>query len=249
MGVEAALGGAESLVTGVWSIAVLGSFRLWSDRSQVSLSAGSQRLLALLALHPGTMARCVVAGTLWPESSEDHAFSSLRSVVARLPMPCREAVAVGPRELGLREEVTVDLIDVRAMAARLLDPHAVCLPSDLGLAAVSVLSAELLPGWYDDWLVIEAEDWRQLRIHALEAMAGRLVDAGRLGEAAVAARAAVGVEPLRETARSALIKVYLAEGNQSEAVLEFARYSALLRAELGLEPTPALRRLVPAAGM
>jgi len=38
--------------------------------------------------------------------------------------------------------------------------------------------------------------------------------------------------------------VHLAEGNQSEAVREFERYRALLHTELGLDPTPRLRRLV-----
>ena len=52
------------------------------------------------------------------------------------------------------------------------------------------------------------------------------------------------VEPLRESARAAVIRVHLAEGNQSEALREFARYRTLLRAELGLEPTEQLHRLV-----
>jgi SARP family transcriptional regulator, regulator of embCAB operon len=116
--------------------------------------------------------------------------------------------------------------------------------SELGMAAVAALSADLLPDWYDDWVLIEAEDWRQFRLHALEALAGRLLAAGRWGEAASAAGAAVRAEPLRESARAALIDVHLAEGNQSEAMREFARYRVLLRAELGLEPTPRLRHLI-----
>ena len=36
----------------------------------------------------------------------------------------------------------------------------------------------------------------------------------------------------------------MAEGNQSEAVREFSHYRALLHAELGLEPTLRLRRLI-----
>ena len=88
------------------------------------------------------------------------------------------------------------------------------------------------------------EGWRQLRLHALEALAARLTAAGRWGEAAGAAGAAVRAEPLRESAHAALIQVHLAEGNQSEAVREFARYRALLRAELGLDPTPRLGHLL-----
>jgi DNA-binding SARP family transcriptional activator len=49
---------------------------------------------------------------------------------------------------------------------------------------------------------------------------------------------------LRESARTALIRVHLAEGNQSEALSEFGRYQTLLQAELGLEPTPLLCQLI-----
>ena len=111
-------------------------------------------------------------------------------------------------------------------------------------AAVCSRPAGSSSAWYDDWVLSEAEDWRQLRLHALEALADRLTAMGRWGEAADAAGAAVRAEPLRESANAALIRVHLAEGNQSEAVRQFDRYRALLDAELGLEPTPRLRRLV-----
>jgi len=106
------------------------------------------------------------------------------------------------------------------------------------------LSADLLPDWYDDWVLVEAEDWRQLRLHALEALAGHLTGAGRWGEAVAAACAAVRGDPLRETSHAALIRVFLAEGNVSEAVREFTSYRALLHDELGLEPTPRLCGLI-----
>jgi SARP family transcriptional regulator, regulator of embCAB operon len=116
--------------------------------------------------------------------------------------------------------------------------------SDLGMATIAALSVDLLPDWYDDWVLLEAEDWRQLRVHALEALAARLTASGRWGEAARAASAAVRVEPLRESAHAALIQVHLAEGNQSEAVRQFAHYRALLHAELRLEPTARLHQLM-----
>ena len=83
------------------------------------------------------------------------------------------------------------------LACRLLDPTVTPEQSDLNPAAAGTLSAELLPDWDDDWVRLEAEDWRQLRLHALEALAGRLAAAGRCGEAAGAAGAAVRADPLR----------------------------------------------------
>jgi DNA-binding SARP family transcriptional activator len=115
---------------------------------------------------------------------------------------------------------------------------------DLDPESVAVLSIDVLPDWYDDWVVVEAEEWRQLRLHALEALADRLLAEGRYGDAIGAALAAVRSEPLRESARAAVIRVHLAEGNQSDAVMEFERYRAVLSDELGLEPTPRLSDLV-----
>jgi DNA-binding SARP family transcriptional activator len=188
------------------------------------------------------MRRNQIAGTLWPESSEEHAGASLRSAVSRLDGPARRAVKVTSQDLGLHEGVVVDVRHSQALARRLIDRSAS--EGDMALPAVSSLSSDLLPGWYDDWAVIAAEDWRQLRMHALEAVAARLTDADRLAEAATAALAAVRAEPLRETARAALIRVHMAEGNQSAALGELERYRVLLRAELGIEPTSRLTELL-----
>jgi DNA-binding SARP family transcriptional activator len=70
------------------------------------------------------------------------------------------------------------------------------------------------------------------------------MQARRFGEAATAATVAARADPLRESARAALVRVHLAQGNQSDALDEFHRFRSLIRAELDLEPTPLLRDLV-----
>ena len=210
----------------------------------LGISAGSQHLLAFLAVRDQTMTRQRVAGTLWPESTDERAGANLRAAVARLDAPTRRAVKVTALDLGLEEGLVVDVHYSQALARRLIDDDAPDARDDIGRGAVAALSDDLLPGWYDDWAVIAAEDWHQLRTQALEAVAVRLTAADRLAEAAGAALAAVQAEPLRESARAALIRVHLAEGNQAGAVAEFERYRVLLRVELGLEPTARLSRLL-----
>lgn len=190
------------------------------------------------------MTRHQVAGTLWPESTGEHAGASLRSAVSRLEGPARQAVKVTAQDLGLHEGLVVDVHHSQALAHRLIDSDVQRAERDIGAAAVSALSDDLLPGWYDDWAVIAAEDWRQLRMHALEAVAARLTAADRLAEAAAAALTAVRAEPLRESARAALIRVHMAEGNQSDALGEYERYRVLLQAELGIRPTSRLREVL-----
>ena len=226
-------------------VPLVGGFQLVEGEAQVALAEGSQRLLALLALRGRPVKRLLVAGTLWPDVTERRAYASLRSALTRLYGVVRDAVEVNPGDLRLASSIGVDLRESQALAHRLLDAADQPLEaSDLSGAAVAALSGELLPDWYDDWVLLEAEDWRQLRLHALEALSGLLTAAGRYGDAAAAALAAVKADPLRESAHAALIQVHLAERNQSEALREFRRYQQLLRAELDIEPTAHLRRLI-----
>lgn len=226
-------------------VSVLGGFRMLRGEALITeLPLGSQRLLAFLALRDRAVTRSAVADALWPESSEEHAQSSLRSALSRLRKVAREGVLVTPLELCIGSEVSSDLREARALAHRLLVRGVTPQEADLVAASIVDLSLDLLPGWYDDWVVMEAEDWRQLRLHALEVMAEQLLAAGRAGDAIAAARAAIRVDPLRESAHAGLIRVHLAEGNQSEALAAYDDYSAVLQAELGIAPTQRLTDLV-----
>jgi DNA-binding SARP family transcriptional activator len=225
-------------------ISLLGGFALTTSRPAVALAEGSQRLLAFLALQSRFVKRQAVAGTLWPNASDAQASSSLRSALARLPDEARPVVASTKRELRLSDDVSVDLWSARKLARELVATPRSPIETDPRPGTIRALSADLLPDWYDDWAVMEAEEWRQLRLHALEALAERLTAGGRYGCAAAAALAAVRAEPLRESPRAALMRVHIAEGNRSEAIREFARYSDLLTTELGVGPTDRLRSLV-----
>jgi len=225
-------------------ISLLGGFQLEDEDATLILPAGSQRLLAFLALQGRLVQRQSVAGTLWPVSTEPQASSSLRSALTRLQGSARRSVAATARELALSDDVSVDLWDAQAMARRLLNPTRSSGFGEPGAEAIPPLAADLLPDWYDEWALVEAEDWRQLRLHALEALADRLTAHERFGDATAAALAAVRAEPLRESPRAALIRVHIAEGNPTEALREYSRYGELLALELGVEPTERLRALV-----
>jgi DNA-binding SARP family transcriptional activator len=102
----------------------------------------------------------------------------------------------------------------------------------------------LLPDWYDDWVLMERERHRQLSLHALEALAEKLIAVAQHGRAIGVALAAVANEPLRESAHRILIRAHLAEGNVGEAVRQYRLYRRLLRRQLGLDPSPQMEALV-----
>lgn len=226
-------------------IALLGGFDLVVGDVPVTVPLGSKRLLASIALnYRASVPRALIAGSLWPEASEPRANTNLRAALSRLPDLGRQALDVSPSEVRLAREVTVDLYHARSLAERILDPSVPAEDLDLNAATVDQLSADLLPGWYDEWALLEAEHWRQLRLHALEKLAGELIDAEQFAGAVTAAHTAAQADPLRESSQVSLIRAYLAEGNLVEALDHFERYAQRLRNELGLRPTQQLRQLV-----
>ena len=229
-----------------FELSLMGAFRLHEGAVPILLAGGSQRLVAFLALQSRPMTRAATAGALWPDVSDAQAHASLRSAIWRLDKITRDAMKVDVLELELElaDSVTIDLDDSRALARRLLIVDTLPSDADMTSEAIEALSSDLLPDWYEDWVVIEAEDWRQLRLHALEALSDALTQVGRFADAIQAARAAIKADPLRESAQAALIRVHLAEGNQSEALAVFERYRTLLFKELGLQPTPRLVTLM-----
>ena len=227
-------------------VSLLDGFKLENDGSAIVLSERSQRLVAFLALKGRPIRRPAAAGTLWPAATEGHASSSLRTALTHLQGGARAAVDVTAQEIELSDVVTVDLWQARDLAHRLLAGGST--PASPDEDVIQDLSKELLPDWYDDWVLAEAEDWRQLRLHALEALAENLIARRKYGDATAAALAAVRAEPLRESPRAALMRVHIAEGNPSEALREYERYGELLDLELGLQPTERLRALVADLG-
>jgi DNA-binding SARP family transcriptional activator len=106
------------------------------------------------------------------------------------------------------------------------------------------LTGELLSHWYDGWLGLHQERWRQLRLHALDVLSIELTEAGYHAAAVDAATAAVAAEPLRESGYRSLMVAHLAEGNVSEAVRTHERYRILLERELGIAPSPQMYELL-----
>lgn len=228
------------------TVILLEGFGLDATPAARRLSRGSQRLIAFLALRAVSVRRDLAAGMLWPLVTEVRAHANLRAALSRLGPAGRDTVVAGAEDVALVDGVVVDLHQAQSLARHLMVP-ANSLDAAAVPPAIAALSASLLPGWYEDWALLAAENWHQLRLHALETLASSLAGTGQFGYAADAAGAAVSADPLRESARRALIGVHMVEGNQSEALREFERYRHLLRVDLGLEPTLRLRALLPAS--
>lgn len=262
-----------------YNLTLLGGWQIRHGELVLQVPASAQRLIAFVSLND-RVSRAYVAGCLWPEVSEQHAHGSLRSTVWRLSHSCPGLLVAAGETLAISTDVVVDVRELRGLFAGMLnaawppdtaDPD---IPSagatgsgpprtastagpdrgpalDIG-SLPAWLWGDLLPGWYDDWVMLERERLRQMRVHALEAMTRSLADQGRFAEALEVGMAAVGVAPLRESAHREVIRIHLAEGNHAEALRQFEVCAQLLRADLGLEPSELMidlmRTVVEAGG-
>jgi DNA-binding SARP family transcriptional activator len=206
----------------------------------VLLPLSAQRLLAFIALHDRPVQRPYVAGSLWLDSPEERAYASLRSALWRLHRCGLRLVESFGQRLALDPHVVVDLREAEVLAHRALDGST----ADVFDVEVSIFSSDLLPDWYDEWIVLERERYRQLRLRALDRLCERLTRAGRLDAALEVGLAAVAGEPLRESSHRAVIRVHLADGNVAEAIRQYRLCRRLLREQLDLEPSDQMAELL-----
>jgi DNA-binding SARP family transcriptional activator len=225
---------------------LLGGFTLLREDEEIVLPMSAQRLIAVLALRERPLSRVYLAGLLWPEYSAERSLADLRTALWRVNHARALVVATSGMRLSLRDEVQVDVRALTAVGRAAVGLGAKSVVAELAGMSWFELSLDLLPDWYDDWLVDDREGVRQLRLHALEVLSDELSLLGRHAEAIQAALAAVRLEPLRETAHATLIRAHLAEGNRSEARRQYYRCRDLLAAELAVEPSESIRRLISA---
>lgn len=222
------------------TLRLLGRWQLIAGGSTVELGHREQRLTALLGL-AGRCGRLHVAGLLWPESTDPRALGSLRRAVLQTRRRSPGLLEVDRLSIGLNAHIEVDVDGVRRAAAATEEGHAA---GELGALMSQLVGEELLPGWYDDWVVPEREHLEQLRVKAFERIARRALEERDLALTVEAARAATDIDPLLEAASELAIRGYVERGDLGSALREFSRHREVMSDELGAPPSRTILELV-----
>src|SRR5215471_12462985 len=146
---------------------------------------GSKQLLAFVALRRRRVERRQAAGTLWPYGDEERAAGNLRSALWRLRRAGINVLVADKWSLALSGDVLVDLHLTEQWATRIIEGQVA--GDDLAISPSVADALNLLPGFYDDWVLMERERIRQRILHALEALSARLAAVGRFADAIEAA--------------------------------------------------------------
>lgn len=233
---------SSSVPLGQLAVCLLGGPYVIQAGKRIAVPEGSKKLLVFVALRDGRVDRRHAAGTLWPYVSDERASGNLRSALWRLKGAGIDVLEVDKVFIALRSEVAIDIYDLRDWAGRLIGGGGQI--GDLALPAWNLEALDILPGWYEDWVIFERERLRQRLLHGLEALSCQLIRLERYAEAIEVAMDAVDIDPLRESAQRVLVEAHLAEGNVVEARRCYQSYSCLLGRELGVLPGAGISRLL-----
>lgn len=224
-------------------LCLLGGFELRAEHP-VTLPMSVQRLVTFVALRGRPVGRAHAAAVLWPDSPEQRAVANLRSAVWRLHRTGLHLVSTeAAGQMSLHPSVDVDLHRAEALARRFLRG-----PMDDSVRPLDpdweLLAAELLPGWNEDWVLVEREHQRHMGLEALESAAEHLLREGRTTLALELALAVVAQDPLRESGHRVAMRIFLMEGNTFSALRQYRLYESLARRHLNLAPSHLMERLV-----
>ncbi|MFD4747282.1 BTAD domain-containing putative transcriptional regulator [Streptomyces rubiginosohelvolus] len=209
-------------------------------------------LLAALLLHANSPVSAeYLQRAIWGEEQPATARAALQTCVLRLRRlfskhgvtTSIDAVPGGYRITA--EPPTLDLLGFRDRVRRAAgldrDPEAeLCALRD----ALSLWQGSLLANVRS--VVLHRDEVPRLaeeRLRAVERVCDLLLALGRCGEALVDLWTATRVHPGHERFHEQLIEALYRSGRQSQALAEYRRVKGFLLEELGVDPSPSLRRL------
>src|SRR5687767_8654712 len=140
------------------TVRFLGKFEVMHGGKPINISSRpAQTLFAYLILSAGTAHRREkLAGMLWPDSLEETARDNLRHALWRV----RKALKTGSSTLFLHADdlsITFEASSDYWLDAAELEKISENASADELLAMLSNYEGELLPGFYDEWVMLERE--------------------------------------------------------------------------------------------
>lgn len=217
-------------------IRLLGQFNLEKDGEPIELpSRPARTLLAYLLLTRGTHhPRARLAGLLWPDSSENRARKNLRQALWQLRK------AIGDTHL-LSDSATIAF---ERSSDVWLDVGLLEESSDLDPApAVAAYAGELLPGHYEDWILLERDRLAAAYDRKVHRLLKELIRDQKWARARDWAERWIAQGQVPEAAYRTLMLAHAAEGNRSGVQSAYRRCIDALQQEVGVDPSDGTTQL------
>ena len=218
-------------------VMLLGQFQIRIDDKPIDIpSRAEQSLLAYLMLNAGTAFRREhLAGLFWPDSDESNAKGYLRQALWRLRKSFSETAPSAPDYFQANKiSIAFDPSHPYRLDTAVLEDETVGGPKDL-LPAIQVYAGELLPGFYDEWAVLERERLRAIFGRKMQRLLGQLQSARRWQDLIQQAERWISMGDNPESAYRALILGHAMLGDMSGARTAYNRCRMVFERDLQVE--------------
>jgi predicted ATPase/DNA-binding SARP family transcriptional activator len=238
----------------LWKFELMGQMRATQGARRITRfrTQKTGALLAYLAYfndraHP----REVLIELLWPDGNLtagrhnlSMALSSLRNQLEAPGGAPGTIIQADRQQIGLNAAaITTDVAAFNA-ALRAASQTSDRVEKIQALArALELYHAELLPGFYEDWVLSERRALAESYWQALQQITTELQAAGAPERALEFAARAVAADSLREAGHYELMRLYQATGQPAAALRQYRELEQLLWQELQVKPSSPLREL------
>lgn len=230
-------------------VQLLGGFsvRYGGREAQALHSERLALLLSYLALHAeAALTRRQVAYLFWPETGEEQARTNLRNLFHYFKKALPEADALlelDGQTIRWRDAsaLNVDALQFRAAltAARAAQDDETRIRHLQ--EAVNRYRGELLPGHYQDWVLLMREEFQQEFLGALAQLTKTLEEARRYEEAVEAANRLIRADALNEGAYLQSMRLRALMDDRAGALQVYYACATTLKRELGVEPSQEIQ--------
>ena len=228
-------------------IYLLGHLRIFKDDSALQFTALPRTLplwAYLLLNRAGPVPRESLAYTLWSDVPESVARANLRRHLYDLrqalpPVPSGRPwllTQTGTVQWNPAADYWLDVAEFERLSAS---------PDHLA-KAVALYSGDLLPDLYDDWIVPDREQLRNMYLADLSQLVVQSRAREDYAQAIAYAQQLLNHDPLREDAVRELVSLRYQAGDRAGALQAYQRFEQLLQEELGVSPMPETRALYAA---
>ncbi len=230
-------------------LAVFGSIEVRRDGVVQSIGGSKPRLLlaVLLAHRPGVVSADRLCEYLWGDDQPAAPKAVLQSHVSRLRRILEPDVRIVARPPGYALELATERVDAGRFERLVTAAGAAGGPADVATGLGAALGLWHGPAFAEfaeeDWARGEAVRLDELRLTASEDLVDALLALGDAAGAVTRLESLVVAHPLRERLWHQLLLGLYRSGRQAEALRRADALRALLRDEMGLDPSPAFREL------
>jgi predicted ATPase/DNA-binding SARP family transcriptional activator len=224
-------------------IRTLGGFSV-RDNSRAVKGIGSNKaeaLLVYLTVERGQHPRNELATLLWPESTQQHASTSLRVVLSVLRKNLGKYVEISRNTAGIRSDADVYL-DITDLERKLADGEIE--------KAMQLYKGDFLQGFhvrdsstFEDWLQLKQEHMQELVADALHRSISRAIETENYANGRTLVNRLLELEPFDERAYYQSILLHGLAGERTVALAQYGKCCEILRVELGVEPSEELQEL------